>query len=370
MMSDELMRLYLSLNQIPHFGPAKFQQLLLLCEGKIGNVNQLSKPDFVKLGWKSEQINAFVKPDSAYIKKCLAWLDIDNSHFLLCYTSDSYPSLLKQISRPPILLFGYGNKALLEQPQIAMVGSRNPSISGKQVAHSLAKDLSRTGWLITSGMAMGVDAACHRGALDAGGCSVGVVGAGIDQIYPKRNREIYSSMANEKGCIVSEFSPGTLPRPENFPRRNRIVSGLSYGVVVVEAEIKSGSLISAKYALEQDREVFAVPGNINNPLVKGCHYLIKQGAKLVEQANDINEEFEHIIGNSLSREEGGLRKTSNQGLASDRLLDSVDYEVTALDAIALRSGMPIAQLLSALLEYELKGLIASVAGGYIKLGAK
>jgi DNA processing protein len=369
-MPDELIRLYLVLDQIPRFGPIKFQQLLSSCDGNVSRVSQLSPSDFRRLGWSQEQVAAFNKPDPTYINKSLAWLKASRNHFLIGYTSDDYPTLLKQISAPPILLFGYGNKALLEQPQIAMVGSRNPSLSGKQVARSLAKELSESGWGVVSGMAMGIDATCHLGALDAGGFSVGVVGAGIDQIYPKRNKEVYARMNGLHGCIVSEFSPGVMPRPENFPRRNRIISGLSHGVVVVEAEIKSGSLISAKYALEQNREVFAVPGNINNPLSRGCHHLIKQGAKLVEYAKDINEEFESLP--FLAQEHGKkkLKKISNQGLASDRLLDSVDYEATSLDVIALRSGMPIAQLLSALLEYELKGLVASVVGGYIKLGAK
>jgi DNA processing protein len=369
-MPDDLIELYLKLNQMPYFGPAKFQQLLSFCCDELTNVSQCSKSDFVKLGWTQEQINAFKKPDERYLTKGLGWLDQSENHFLLGYTFNNFPKQLRQISTPPMLLFGYGEQTLLGQPQIAMVGSRNPSVSGKQVAYSLAKELSEIGWVVTSGMAMGIDAACHRGALDAEGASIGVLGAGIDQIYPKRNREIYARMKEGNSCIVSEFSPGIMPKPENFPRRNRIVSGFCYGVVVVEAEIKSGSLISARYALEQDREVFAVPGNINNPLSRGCHHLIKQGAKLVESVVDIHEEFEHLLLFPINNGTKKLKKISNQGLAGDRLLDSVDYEATALDVIALRSGMPIAQLLSALLEYELKGLVASVAGGYIKLGAK
>ena len=368
--STDLVELYFTLNQIPSFGPVKFQQLLLQCEGDLNNLSQLTQSDFKALGLSSPQISALKRPNASYIQKNVDWLNSNESHFVIGYTDPDYPDSLKEISAPPFLLFGYGNQEVIHQYQMAMVGSRNPSLSGKHAAHALAKELSDSGWVITSGLAMGIDAASHTGALDAGGVSIGVIGAGIDHVYPKRNKKLYERMIESGGCVISEFAPGVPPKPENFPRRNRIISGLSKGVVVVEAEIKSGSLISARYALEQDREVFAVPGNINNPLAKGCHYLIKQGAKLVDCVDDINEEFTNVVALHDPCDRKNIKKTSEQSLASDKLLDSVDYEATTLDVIAARSGMPVSQLLSALLEYELRGQVASVSGGYIKLGAK
>ena len=178
------------------------------------------------------------------------------------------------------------------------------------------------------------------------------------------------SIVDKGSLIVSEFAPGIAARAENFPRRNRIISGLAYGTLVVEAALKSGSLITARYAMEQDREVFAVPGNIHNPLSRGCHHLLKQGAKLVETLDDINDEFQHIDFSMGEKNNQGAQKNRTQSLADDKLLDSVDFESTPLDIVAQRCSMPVAQVMSLLLEYELRGLVTAVPGGYLKLGEK
>jgi DNA processing protein len=202
------------------------------------------------------------------------------------------------------------------------------------------------------------------------GKTIAVLGTGIDQIYPRRHYELAARIIENNGTIISEFAPETPVRPDNFPRRNRIISGLSVGTLIIEAAIKSGSLITARYALEQDREVFAVPGNINNPLSQGCHYLIKQGAKLVACVEDINDEFQNLKIWKESESAKKLQINATESLASDLLLDSVDFEVTPLDVVAERSGIPVAQVMSQLLEYELRGLVTAVSGGYLKLGEK
>jgi DNA processing protein len=219
-------------------------------------------------------------------------------------------------------------------------------------------------------LAIGIDGLAHQGAILGSGLTIAVLGTGIDYTYPRRHVQLAQQILEMGGTLISEFAPYTPVRPENFPRRNRIISGLSLGTLVVEAAIKSGSLITARYAIEQDREVFAIPGNIHNPLSKGCHYLLKQGAKLVEDLGDINEEFQNLSIWKEHSSENKTQKNVNQGLATDLLLDSVDFEATPLDIVAERSGMPVSLVMSQLLEYELRGLVTAVQGGYLKLGAK
>jgi DNA processing protein len=197
-----------------------------------------------------------------------------------------------------------------------------------------------------------------------------VLGTAIDKMYPKRHVSLAEQILDNDGVIISEFAPGTPSRPENFPRRNRIISGLSVGTLIVEAAIKSGSLITAKYALEQNREVFAIPGNIHNPVASGCNFLIKQGAKLVTCPEDITEEFGLVNLPEITKNPQQVQINPSQSLESDVLLDSVDYEVTPIDIVAKRSGISIDIVMSKLLEYELCGLVSAVSGGYIKLGEK
>ncbi|MFQ3192523.1 MAG: DNA processing protein, partial [Paraglaciecola sp.] len=300
----------------------------------------------------------------------LRWLNSADNRFLLHFDHPSYPNLLKQISSPPPLLYGYGDPKHLNNYQIAIVGSRSPSPQGKENAKLFAIRLSECGWTITSGLALGIDGLSHQGAVLGGFTTIAVLGTAIDKMYPQRHIRLAEQILQSNGVIISEFAPNTPARPEYFPRRNRIISGLSVGTLIVEAAIKSGSLITARCALEQNREVFALPGNIHNPMSAGCHHLIQQGAKLVTCVEDINNEFQHLFLTTSSKKENELEKNMSQSLALDTLLDNVDFEVTPLDIVAQRSGVKVADVMSQLLEYELRGLVTSVPGGYIKLGEK
>jgi len=285
---------------------------------------------------------------------------------LQCITYDDmhYPSQLKHLSRPPCVLFVLGNAAKLNAQQVAIVGSRHATKNGLLTARNLAQELSFNNVVVTSGLARGIDAAAHEGAL-AHGNTVAVLGTGADICYPKYHTKLYDRILNTDGAIVSEFFPGTSPRAHHFPCRNRIVAGLSLGVLVIEAKIRSGSLITANLAADMGKDVFAVPGNISNPLSEGVNWLIQQGAKLVTQTSDILEEI-GVEGRSFT----ASKKTEQKALATDPLLDSVDYDVTSIDDITKRSKLPIQDLMAALLEYELRGIVAAVPGGYIKLRGK
>lgn len=301
-------------------------------------------------------------------KEDLEWLAIPGNQ-LLTFDDPLYPSRLKQIAAPPSRLFIQGNPKILNNPQIAIVGSRNPTHSGKEIAYQHAQELSRSGLTITSGLALGIDAASHRGALIAEGPTVAVMGTGLGQIYPVRHQELAEKIIAAGGALISEFSPNTAPKPENFPRRNRIISGLSLGVLVVEAALRSGSLITAKHALEQGREVFAIPSSIYNPLARGCHALLKQGAKLVETPNDVLEELENLF--PPPKLASKSNKSGNLGLQSldsreAKLVECVGFETTPIDILLARSGLS-AECASALLALlELKGYIKAVPGGYLK----
>lgn len=300
------------------------------------------------------------------------WLE-EEKHHLIPITSDAYPPLLKNIPSPPLVLYCIGDPDYLLWPQLAMVGSRNPSVSGKELANDFASSLATVGLMITSGLALGVDAAAHKGALSAGQPTIAVVGTGLDRIYPATNHELAKEIASN-GVIVSEFPLGTPPRAQNFPRRNRIISGLSLGVLVVEAALKSGSLITAKYALDQGREVFAIPGSIHNPMSKGCHSIIRQGAKLVETTEHILEDLGSLAlqqGQAvLERDlEGGEQPKNTlhlDTLSADQkiCLQSLDHNPSSIDQIVARSGLPVHRVSGSLLDMELQGLLNSDGSHY------
>ncbi|MGO4892301.1 DNA-processing protein DprA [Flavobacterium sp. W21_SRS_FM6] len=367
---DEEIAKWLQLSSIPNFGVASLNKLKrkLMCQAT--DILSMRPNDLHEIGFKPQQIDAIQQADEPSIQRTLSWLHSDPRHFILFFEHALYPALLTEISSPPMLLFGIGDAKKLANLQIAMVGSRNPSIAGKANAKAFAEGLSLSGWTVTSGLALGIDGFSHEGALAAKGITIAVLGTGIDTVYPKRHLRLAENIIAAGGVILSEFPPATPAKPENFPRRNRIISGLSLGTLVVEAALKSGSLITARYAVEQNRDVFAIPGNINNPLSKGCHYLIQQGAKLVADVADINEEFAEREFNKNNTSEIKSQKNCTESLATDRLLDSVDFEATPLDMVVERSGMPASEVMSQLLEYELRGLVVAVSGGYIKLGEK
>jgi DNA processing protein len=287
----------------------------------------------------------------------LAWLQAPG-HFLVTLESPDYPTALKEISLAPALLYAIGRRELLACEKLAVVGSRNPTAQGEKNALAFAQALSDANLTIVSGLALGIDACAHRGALQGLGSTIAVVGTGLDRVYPARNRELAHTIANE-GLLLSEFALGTPPLPGNFPRRNRILSGLSLGCLVVEAAVGSGSLITAQLAGEQGREVFAIPGSIHSALSKGCHALIKQGAKLVETARDVLEELGW--GTLPPNDEDGHHTPLSAD--DEALLKTVGYDPVDLDSLCDRTGLPVSILSAQLLQLELAGLILALPGG-------
>jgi DNA processing protein len=259
------------------------------------------------------------------------------------------------------VLFVRGNPALLSLPQIAIVGSRNPTTIGKETAFNFAKTLSHYGFVITSGMALGIDAASHQGALNAKGYTIAVAGTGLDRVYPARHKELATEIVNT-GTMISEFPPGTTAKANHFPRRNRIISGLCLGLLVVEAAKQSGSLITARMALEQNREVFAIPGSIHNPLARGCNALIREGAKLVETTQDILEELNQY--NQQDEKLLPLAMQSTLDLEQQTLLNRVMFSPTSIDNLVEITGESVEVISSMLLILELQGYLEATAGGY------
>jgi DNA processing protein len=281
---ESFVKFALTLLDAPEVGPAKFKAIYQ----RFPDLSEVFKhPEKA-----SQELNLDIatraylaEPDWEKADAALKWAEGDD-HFLLFQEDEDFPIFLKDIPSSPSMLFVKGNKELLNEPQIAMVGSRQMSAYGAENAREFAKDLAQKGLTITSGLALGIDTEAHEGALEVGGGTIAVMGTGIDKIYPAINLKLAREIA-EHGCLITEMPFGTHPDKKHFPRRNRIISGLSLGVLVVEAAIKSGSLITARFASEQNREVFAIPGSIHNPLSKGCHELLKNGAKCVESADDI-----------------------------------------------------------------------------------
>ena len=282
-----------------------------------------------------------------------AWLD-DPANRILTLGDSAYPQALLNVPDPPPLLYAKGRLDLLNQPAFAIVGSRNATQQGSLHAESFARALSDAGLTIISGLALGIDAAAHRGALAGKSSSIAVVGTGLDIVYPARNRELAHALA-ESGCMISEFALGTAPVPSNFPRRNRLISGLARGCLVVEAALSSGSLITARLANEQGKEVFAIPGSIHSPLAKGCHSLIKQGAKLAETAEDILEE--------LNLPYAKARDDSPHMPPADAVLDAMGFDPWNIDALAVRTGLSVDQLAARITEWEMDGSIEALPGG-------
>ncbi|MCP5169483.1 MAG: DNA-protecting protein DprA [Hahellaceae bacterium] len=408
----ETQRSWLMLFYLPGVGPARFHQLIewfgspasaLSGEWKLLQSAGL-KPEAIsllaELRDKGSQSSLWLRAE-----KELDWL-ANNDASLVLFDDPDYPPLLKQIHQPPPLLFVKGQRHHLSEPQLAVIGSRNASVDGMENARRFSRALVQSGITITSGLALGIDGAAHAGALEGQGITLAVMGTGLDQIYPAKHRRLAEQIA-ANGLLVTEYPLGTQPQANHFPRRNRIISGLSLGVLVVEASLQSGSLITARCALEQGREVFAIPGSIHNPMARGCHQLLRDGAKLVERADDIFDEltgllaFHHLIrqqsssdsielstadsfnvpnlldkadlrADSSSGKHTGITRTpdlfSPPGVQLDeqakQILSQMGYQVVSIDTLVERTGLAAAILMQELLMLELNGLVETAPGGY------
>ena len=361
MQKDQLAS-FLTLHHIFGLGRVSLIKLSEMFESDFNQVLNASRGDLQAAGLNQEQIEQVLNPSRDLVDQELAWAEHPDNH-LICFDDDDYPSLLKQTADFPPLLYASGNIELLEHPQIAIVGSRKCTPGGAKTAMEFARYLAKSGITITSGMATGIDSQAHKGALSCGGNTIAVTGTGLDRVYPSSNRQMAYDIY-ENGLLVTEFPLGTGPRSENFPRRNRIISGLCVATLVVEATRRSGSLITAHQALEQGREVFAVPGSIHNPQAKGCHQLIREGAKLVDQASDIIEELGSLLGFIVEKQQ---ETNDNNDCQLDpptiKLLDSIGYDPVSPDTLVERSGLTIDKLSSMLLLLELNNLIQSAPGG-------
>lgn len=302
--------------------------------------------------------------DEATIAPTLEWLSQPGNH-LITLADSIYPKALLEIANPPALLYAKGQLDCLSLPCLAVVGSRNATPQGEKNAEDFAENLSRHGLCIVSGMALGIDGAAHRGALKANAPTIAVVGTGLDIVYPAKHRDLAHRIVNH-GLIISEFPLGTPSKAQNFPRRNRIISGLSIGCLVIEANLDSGSLITARQAAEQGREVFAIPGSIHSPVAKGCHQLIKQGAKLVESTEDILSEIQPILPlqpHFNTSPIGSLPERANASPEANTVLDSMGVDPIHFDVLLTATGLTVSALSTMLTLLELDGKISPLHGG-------
>lgn len=396
----------LRLQQVPGFGSATIQSLLLHYSEK--QLIGLSAEELQQAGWNEQQIQSWFHPQQKYIDNSLNWLEERKSRSILSVYHNDYPFLLKQTVGAPLLLFVEGDVQSLSLPQLALVGSRFHSEYGEYWARYFSQQLVANGFAITSGLALGIDSIAHGATLDVGGKTLAVLGSGLGNIYPTRHRKLAQRIVEQGGVLVSEFTPETLPIAQNFPRRNRIISGLSVATLVIEAAAKSGSLITARYALEQNREVFALPSSIHSEFSRGCHYLIKQGAMLVEDISDILENLsftnqfchinsiEHQYSNRLEHKRAvntpsNMLNNLNLNQQKDfhqencvknqvtpksakkvvcsypELYAHIGYEALAIDNILEVSNLKMEELTQQLLILELEGAIRLVEGGYCRI---
>ena len=359
----ERLALWLTLDAVAGIGPVTAARLLTGVAGDICTLFESDDAQLHRMGLSFEQIRQLRWPSPA-VEQSLAWATRANNA-IISQDHPAYPPLLREIPSAPLLLYCRGDLAALSLPQLAMVGTRHPTYAGKDNASRLCAELVASGLAITSGLALGIDGVCHQQALAAGGITLAVLGSGLDCLYPKRHQGLAAEILERGGMLISELAPNKGPLAEHFPRRNRIISGLSMGTLVVEATEQSGSLITARYALEQGREVFAVPGAPQNVQAIGCNRLIQQGAKLVLGVADILEELPGwAIG--LCQAPAPAEPQDNSQLPYADLLDNVDYETTSVDTVAERAQLPVEVVLGRLVELELAGAVIAVAGGYVR----
>lgn len=363
---------WIRLSLEPGLAPAQ-ARLLLGAVGLPQDVYNLSSAALSKFvpTELAAQMRADPSPETLdAIKRTLSWL-AEPAHHLLTLADAAYPRSLLDIHDPPLLLYANGNPELLSRPVISIVGARNASAGGKDNARAFARHLAAQGWCIASGLALGIDAEAHEGALEAGtsgGGTIAIFGTGIDIVYPSRHRDLAHRIAAQ-GVLVSEFPLGTRAIPYHFPKRNRLVAGISRGVLVVEAAKQSGSLITARLATEMGREVFAIPGSIHSPLSRGCHALIRQGAKLVESAQDIQEELgaPGAVGapvRTAGRTQGrAVTSPEADAISSDPVLQALGYDPVSLDTLQQRTGANPGGMIARLLELELQDVVVRLDDG-------
>jgi len=348
----------LALNRMHRIGPITVVKLIKrwpdlqeMFELPVGSLEKAGLPKAL-----AQTIAAF---DLHQIDEDWRWQEHKN-HYLLTWLDSDYPALLKEIHDPPIVLYAKGDLASFKQKSVAMVGTRKPSVTGSESAYHFARELAIKNITIVSGLALGIDAQAHQGCLDVGGKTVAVMGTGINVTYPRRHAFLADKIA-QSGLLLSEFPLGMQPIAGHFPRRNRIISGLSLLTLIVEAAIRSGSLITARLALEQNRDVLAIPGSIHNPQTRGCHHLLQQGAKLVTSVRDVLDEL-----NIASPDQGD--QNAKQALAYDlvNLVKFIGFEVTSVDQIVARSGLDLSVVTCGLADLELQGVIKAVTGGYTR----
>jgi DNA processing protein len=357
-----------------------------------------SYEELLNAGISSTLANNLKNPDWKNVELCLHWAE-QPQRYILHWGNLYYPSLLNEISVPPLILFVAGDLSILQQQNLAIVGARNPTPTGLEIAYQLANQLSEQKFSIISGLAKGIDGAAHQGAL-LKGTTVAVLGSGLEHIYPACHQTLAMEILEKGGTLISEFFPYASPKAEFFPRRNRIISGMSLGVIVVEATLRSGSLITARYALEQGREVFAVPGSIRNPLSEGCHALLKEGATLIETYEDVinglsflpkprvyesvdpigkkalkstvkssqSNNLDLVLNHKISHTNSYQLKKDLTGLDSQdiKLVECLGFETTTIDSLVARTGLAIDKLLARLSVLQLKGYIDVVPGGYVR----
>lgn len=346
--------------------------------GSVSDVVSASVRDLTRHGFSDAAAKAIAQPDEQKLDSDLNWLSQPNRH-LLCWDDDAYPIFLRRIDTPPAALFIEGDPGCLWQPQIAVIGSRNPTSGGLEHAHDFASTLARQGMTITSGLASGIDTAAHTAALEAGALTIAVNGTGLDQVYPRSSQAVAERIRSQ-GAMISELPLGAPPRRQHFPSRNRIISGLSLAVLVIEAGLNSGTLITARKAAEQGRDVFALPGSLHNPMAKGCHRLIREGARLVETTTDIMQELGPLAAElqieirqrlELLDEDKADTPAPAENLLEDadynRVWAVLGYDPKAVDTIIEQTELSAREVSSMLLMMELKGLVVKQRGGrYIR----
>lgn len=373
----------LTLLQIPQFGAQKIGRLLETVD--FAEFCTYDKTQLRQIGWNEKQIQRWFSPEQRWIDEALNWAGNPHCHLLTLF-DENYPFLLRQIATAPPVLFVKGSVEILSQPQIAMVGSRDYSHYGEYWAGQFAADLIKHGIVVTSGLALGIDGFCHQRAIAENGQTVAVLGSGLNQVYPARHKRLAEEIIETGGALVSEFFPSQPPLAENFPRRNRIISGLSLGTLVVEATLNSGSLITARYALEQGREVFALPNAVQNPYAAGCHKLIKEGALLVDSVADMLQAialqcqpqqanlFEPERQQAVEKPQN-VARSATQPLAKNRpnltacqhqIWEQIAFEPISIDDIAKHTEMSVETVLVEILTLELLGVIKAASGGYVR----